>query len=310
MVKKGQKSVDLTQDKVISKILPRMPWLTSHQLGWDGIDLQCHRQPAWEYPELSYQQHVVVVAENTSDLTADLTILEQRRVFQVEYGNITLIPANASSKCNCIADRDYDFMVLLLTPFHLANIAHEVFDCDISGGDRRSERVELIPHFSQPDPLIHGIALALKSELELQQQANQLYIDSLTRSISIHLIKNYSTFEPSLREYEDGLPKYKLRQAVEYINSHLNREIKLSEIATMLDMSKYYFLRLFKQSMGITPHQYLIQQRMEKAKRLLKEGKLSIVEVATECGFSSQSHFAKAFHKNIGVTPRAYRENR
>ena len=94
------------------------------------------------------------------------------------------------------------------------------------------------------------------------------------------------------------------------MNSHLDREITLNELATMVDMSKYYFLRLFKQSMGITPHQYLIKQRMKKAKQLLQQGKLSIIEVAAECGFSNQSHFAKVFHKNIGITPRAYRKNK
>ena len=300
MEERQKQSVDMTQKNVISKIFPRMPWLTNHQLGWDGVQVQCHRHPAWEFPELSYQQHIVLVAENTPDLTVERTIVEQRRVSKIRDGDICLIPANATHKCSCIADRDYDYIMLLLTPFELANVAHEAVDCD---------RVELIPHFSQPDPLIHGIALALKSELELQKQANQIYIDSLTTSLSIHLIKNYSTFERSLREYEDGLSKYKLRQVINYINSHIEREIKLTELATMVDMSKYYFLRLFKQSMGITPHQYVTKQRMEKAKQLLKQDKLSIAEVAAECGFSNQSHFAKVFHKNIGATPRAYREN-
>lgn len=301
MLKRRQKSLDMTQDESLLRVFPRLPWLTSHHLGWDGIQVQCHRQPAYELSEVSYQQHTILVGKNTSDLTIDRTIVAQRRVFQVTDGDIGLIPANATHKCNCIAERDYDYMILLLQPFHLANIAYETVDC---------ERVELIPHFIKPDPLIHGIALALKSELELQQQANQLYVNSLTTSLSIHLIKNYSTFKGSLREYEDGLPKYKLRQVIEYINLHINREITLNELATMMDMSKYYFLRFFKQSMGITPHQYVIHKRIEKAKKLLRQGKLSIVEVAAKCGFSSQSHFAKAFHKNIGITPRAYRKNR
>ena len=302
MLKRRRKSLDLTKDESLLRIFPRLPWLTSHQLAWDGIQVQCHRQPAYEFSEVSYQQHTILVGKNMSDLTIDATIGAKRRVFQVRDGEIGLIPANAISKCKFIADRDYDYMMILLEPFHLANIAYEAVDC---------ERIELITHFIKVDPFIHGIALALKSELELQQQANQMYVNSLTTSLSIHLIKNYSTFERlSLREYEDGFSKSTLRQVIEYMNSHLDREITLNELATMVDMSKYYFLRLFKQSMGITPHQYLIKQRMKKAKQLLQQGKLSIIEVAAECGFSNQSHFAKVFHKNIGITPRAYRKNK
>ncbi|MDJ0695944.1 MAG: AraC family transcriptional regulator [Mastigocoleus sp. MO_167.B18] len=301
MGKRRQQSFDLTQEKSLSTIFPRQPWLTSHELGWDGIQVQCHRQPAYEFPEMSCQQHAILVGTNTSDLTMDHTILGKRQISQVMDGEIATIPANVDNKGNCISTRDYDFIVLLLTPFQFANIAREALDCDC---------IELIPHFLQPDPLIHGIALAFKSELELQKQANQLYVDSLTTSLSIHLIKNYSTFKRSLQEYEGGLSRYKLKEVIEYINSHIDREIKLAELATMVDMSKYYFLRLFKQSMGVTPHQYLIQQRMEKAKQLLKQEKLSIVEVAAECGFSNQSHFAKVFNKNTGLTPRAYRKNR
>lgn len=319
MEKRQQQSVDMTQDHVLSNIFPQMPWLTSHQLGWDGIQVQCHRQPGWETPEVCHRQNVIVVYTNKSHLE-ERSLDGMRKIDRVNHGNIVVIPAEILYKsiihptgepCKNIDDGEVDFMLLLLSPFHLANIAHEAVNCD--------NHLELIPHFSRPDPLVHGIALALKSELELQQQANQLYVDSLTTSLSIHLIKNYSTFgrslrvcppSLSLRKYEDGLQQHKLRLIIEYINFHIDREITLAELAATADMSKYYFLRLFKQSMGITPHQYVIQQRMKKAKQLLKQRKLSIVEVAAECGFSNQSHFAKVFRKNIGATPRAYRQNR
>jgi AraC family transcriptional regulator len=73
-------------------------------------------------------------------------------------------------------------------------------------------------------------------------------------------------------------------------NEYLDQTIKLADIAEVLDMSQYYFCQLFKQSMGITPHQYLVQCRLDKAKQLLANPDLAIADIALECGFASQSH--------------------
>ncbi len=106
---------------------------------------------------------------------------------------------------------------------------------------------------------------------------------------------------------EDGLSKVQIQQSIEYINENLYRNLTLTEIATELDMSQYYFGRLFKQSIGMTPHQYLIQQRVERSKQLLKQPEKKIVNIATECGFANPSHFAKCFRQRMGVSPQQFR---
>jgi AraC family transcriptional regulator len=110
-----------------------------------------------------------------------------------------------------------------------------------------------------------------------------------------------------LLSYEDGLSREKLAQAMEYIDVHLGEDLSLSAIANNLNMSQYYFCRLFKRSTGISPHQYLIQQRIERAKQLLKRPELTVTAVALQCGFSGQSHFAKHFRKQTGLTPQQFR---
>jgi AraC family transcriptional regulator len=75
-------------------------------------------------------------------------------------------------------------------------------------------------------------------------------------------------------------------------------------------MSQYYFASLFKQSMGVTPWQYVMQQRLERAKELLTQRDRSIVEIALQCGFKSQSHFTQQFRKFTGVTPKRYQDER
>lgn len=91
------------------------------------------------------------------------------------------------------------------------------------------------------------------------------------------------------------------------INEYLDRDIKLTDLAELVGISQFHFSRLFKQSMSIAPHQYLLQQRIEKAKQLLKQTKLSVVEISLQCGFNSHSHLTKQFRQHTGMTPKVYR---
>ena len=90
-----------------------------------------------------------------------------------------------------------------------------------------------------------------------------------------------------------GLPPYKLKQALEYINVNLERSIKITDIARLIDISSYYFCRLFSQSTGVSPYQYVIQQRVAKAKNSIENSKLPLANITYECGFSSQSQMTQ-----------------
>jgi AraC family transcriptional regulator len=105
------------------------------------------------------------------------------------------------------------------------------------------------------------------------------------------------------------LPKHRLRRATEFINDNLGRDIALAEIAASVEMSPYYFARLFKQSTGLAPHQYLLEQRVERAKVLLTETAIPLAEIAYQLGFASQSHFTSLFRRLTATTPKAYRKS-
>jgi len=104
-----------------------------------------------------------------------------------------------------------------------------------------------------------------------------------------------------------GLSKRKLQQTIQYINQNLAEDLSLQTLATHIGFSQYYFCRLFKESTGLTPYQYIIQQRIERAKQLLTQDKYSIVDVALQVGFANQSHFCQRFRRITGVSPRTYR---
>ena len=104
-----------------------------------------------------------------------------------------------------------------------------------------------------------------------------------------------------------GLPPYKLRQALEWIATEIDRPIYLKELAAAVALSPFHFHREFKRSTGMTPRQYVVEVRIERAKSLLAESSLPLAEMAAQLGFADQSHFTAAFRRRMSMTPRSYR---
>ena len=292
-------ALDFTQENAILQLLPRAPLLSSHQLRWDGIHAQYHRQPAWEIPESCGPHHAIVLIDFEQPTKTERVLDGRRQSEQVCTGDIAIIPANAQHKVSW--DREGNFTLLFLEPTYVAQIAHESVDAD---------RVEIIPYFATPDPLIYRIGVLLKSELESNGIGSRLYADSLFTALAVNLLRRYSTRKPAVRDFTGGLSKRKLQQAMEYIHENLSEDLSLREIAALLQMSPNYFTSLFKQSTGLSAHQYVIHCRIEKAKRLMVKPDLSIVEVAQQVGFQSQSHFVNVFRKHTGMTPKIYQKAR
>ena len=158
------------------------------------------------------------------------------------------------------------------------------------------------------DPLMRAIAQRVKVEIG-NPATEDFYLNALIDLLAVHLVKVYfSVPEVMLNSSSEGLPASELRQILRYIDLHLIEDICLDDLACHLNLSRYYFSRLFKQSVGLPPHQYIIQQRVKLAKTLLANPALSITEVAHYCGFSSQSHLTKHFKQQTGLTPKRYRD--
>lgn len=292
-------ALDFTQENALLQLLPRAPLLSSHQLGWDGIHAQYHRQPAWETPDSCGPHHVIVISHFEQTTKTERVLDGRRQSEQAFTGDIAIIPANVQHKVHW--DREGDFMLLFLEPTYLARTAYESINVD---------RVEIVPYFATPDPLIYQIGLLLKSELESNGLCSRLYADALLTTLSVNLLRRYSAQKPAVRDFIGGLSKSKLQQAIEYIHAHLTEDLSLRKIAAFLQMSPNYFTSLFKQSTGLSAHQYIIHHRIEKAKRLLTKSDFPLVEVSQQVGFQSQSHFINIFRKQTGITPKIYREAR
>lgn len=170
-------------------------------------------------------------------------------------------------------------------------------------------QLSLAPRINFRDPLTEGILWALLHELESGNLGGCLYVDSLMQTLILHTLVHASASAQLQQPPKgNGLTPAQLRIVREFIDANYQREIGLAELASAINFSPAYFARQFKQSMGMAPHQYLTQVRVDSAKRLLEEGKLNVGEVAVAVGFYDQSHLAHHFKRTIGVAPKVYLE--
>lgn len=292
-------TVDFTQKDAYSEILPRSPLITSYHTKWEGLRLDIHQQPAHETPEHSTQQHVISISLKPELVKAERVFDGRFQHENIVKGDVAIIPAHTHHISRWQSEAD--FLILSLEPTFFTRMAIEAGNL---------QKIEIKPRFAAPDPLIQQIGLVLKSELEADSQDSRIYIESLTTTLCIHLLKHYCvTSETNLYYPKDkGLSHWKLRQAISYIQENLDKDLTLLEISREVGMSMYHFSRQFKQSTGSAPHQYIMNCRIERAKKLLTRTNTTIDQICEQVGFQSQSHFTNVFRKLIGITPRAYRE--
>jgi AraC family transcriptional regulator len=284
--------------------LPNPPLLTSFQSGWSSIQLIHNYHRSVDVSEMPTSQHIVVIPLGHQAVDFEFSIEGRKQIVsyqEKDYAScIEIFPANLSWGIRSSGTvQALEYIHCYLEQTFLAQIAHESINPD---------RVELLLTPKKTDALIHQMGLALKSSLEIDGIGSRFYADSMATALSAHLLRYYSTRNHQLREYEDGLSKQKLKQALEYIQANLGENLSLSDIANELGMSQYYFCHLFKRSTGISPHQFLIQQRVERAKHLLKRSEQTITAIALDCGFANQSHFARCFRQCTGVNPNQFRK--
>jgi len=277
------------------QICDRSPILTSLHAGWKGIFLGHFRTPAYETPEVCspFWHGLLIFPKTEAPIQARRTLDGKIQHEQVVEGDIVITPAQVGHR-SCW-NAEHDFIVIA--------IASDVFARTVDESAEPSN-VELLPQFAISDGLVLQIGLALKGLLENNPQGSRLYAETMANALAVHLLQNYSARQPILREYSRGFSRHQLRQVIEYINEHLDRELGLAELAALVQMSPHYFTRLFKQLTGLTPHQYVIHRRVERAKELLLNGELTIAEVAYSVGFANQSHLNRHLKRLLGVTPK------
>jgi AraC family transcriptional regulator len=166
---------------------------------------------------------------------------------------------------------------------------------------------EFRPHPVTQDPVLRHLILVLYHELRTGCRSGRLFAESMVAMISVHALRRYAPNEPVIREYRSGLSNEHLRRVIDYIRSNLDRQLHVKELAQLSNMSPYYFGELFRQSTQTTVHRFVTRLRIQRAKTLLRNQRLSIADVGASVGLPNQSHFTELFRRHVGTTPRAYR---
>jgi AraC family transcriptional regulator len=189
-----------------------------------------------------------------------------------------------------------ELLLFAIEPKHLASAAI---------GARPT--LELPEKFRFEDGLLEQLVRTLAHQFESDLPPDLLYTESLTQTLLLHLIRRHSNRPIPSRRGRHFIIEPRVERSIEFIQANLSQPLSLAQIASEADLNTSQFCNVFKNVTGLTPHQYVLRQRVERALTLLKETTLPVSEIALRAGFADQSHLTRMLRQHRGVTPRQVR---
>jgi AraC-like DNA-binding protein len=157
------------------------------------------------------------------------------------------------------------------------------------------------------DDTMRNLGLSLVGGFERSQEVSGIFLEHVSFAVCAHIAQTYGGMRPNSMGRRGGLAAWQERRAKEILGANLNGAVRLTELARECRLSVSHFSRAFRQSMGVAPHRWLMNRRVELAKDLLRDRDSSLSEIALRCGFADQSHFTRVFTRRAGVSPGAWR---
>ncbi|WP_394825554.1 helix-turn-helix domain-containing protein [Pendulispora albinea] len=206
-------------------------------------------------------------------------------------GEMNLMPAGSSE---IWMEDDDSSSVELRVPQSLLRLVAEDMGLDPA-------RAGIEPRFHFRDTQMEHIAWALEADRRKGFPNGLLYSESLGMALAVHLLGQYR----APVEIRGGLSQMQVARVADYVEANLDKKLSLATLARVAGVSASHFKTLFKRSIGVPVHEYVIQRRVERAKSLLLRGDLPASQIVLEAGFSHQSHMARCMRRVLGVTPTA-----
>jgi AraC family transcriptional regulator len=287
--------VDVVREGRAEPFLDSRSTRLSAPVVWGGIALENYTVPAVFIPRHEHPEHFLHVVLSGA-VKYEVRTRGQNLRFTSRPGTIFLLPRGTVDEVNWAGPTRR--MALAIHPRLLTNALDET---------AHETDVELTEHWDLIDGHISALLLEMTADLDDGSPAGTIYGESLANALAVYLVKRYAVRQLTPAVYKGGLPGHRLKRVLDYIADSLEENISLSQLAAIAGMSPHYFSELFKQSTGRAPHNYVLLQRIERAKHQLRDPKRSIIDAGLDAGFQNPSHFARVFRKLEGTTPSKFR---
>ena len=159
------------------------------------------------------------------------------------------------------------------------------------------------------DPRLRGLVTAVHAEMVAGFPNGRLFLDSVEQAIAVALVNGHAVGRRLVQIHRAGLGSARLRKIEELVDANMEDDLSLDEMAQSVELSAAHFARMFRKSTGETPHQFVLRQKIERAKAMLRQRATRVLDVAVACGFKTQQHFAQVFRDVCGVSPTEYRQD-
>ncbi|HEU4470701.1 MAG TPA: AraC family transcriptional regulator [Flavisolibacter sp.] len=257
---------------------------------WKGIKIEHHILPPMQLPQHIINEHRLLVNIGQAvNFEWKVDGKWKKKIYRTgdfalqKHGNIN----------EPRWDREFSFIAIALDP----GFVNEQVDIDnFSFAEQRGEQ----------DLFLSDLSHRFLAELRQGSLAGKIYGESLAVAYAIHLASNYKESGRKVFAPKGRLSAQQLKQVIDYSNAFIHQNVGLNELSAQANLSAFHFTRLFKSTVGIAPHQFVLQLKLERSKQLIRSGKMSLTEIAYELGFNDQAHFSNAFKKSLGISPRQF----
>lgn len=271
----------------------------SEGLGWHSLYAALFVEAPFETTEVAVDHPSFIYhISRPTEVTRKIEGSAQERELIVPR-RITLTPGGAVARWQHSGQPEILHVYLRQSLFE--GIAAEMYDCEPA-------RVEVRPRFAIRDPLLEQLAIVIADTLRERAEGSAVFMDTLAQMLAAQLARAHSSLARPPRIPAPGrFADWRLRRLANFIEANLEEELSLEAMAAEVGLSPLYLIRTFKSAFGESPHRYVLQRRIERAKDLLRTTEMPVAEVAYAVGLSSQSHLAHWFRRMVGVSPGAYR---